>query len=247
MRRTWPRIVVAAVLGLTLVSCSTNGSDGSAEEKTTTTTGAAPTTTEAAPSVSRAAYSEQIGSELFEPIGQDDRCLSGRLVDALGVDRLNEAGVSAEQVTTPLVFTLVKPTDADRKALERATIEAIGRCGTSEAVLLPYMQAGYEGVDMAPFLPCASSNLTPRLAALIVGTWDGSTGSFEDAAYEAITLSTEECPDLQVAMAADIAHQAGYDLSPAEQDCFRDRFTQQAAKHEVMSDDDWSAILDACG
>ncbi|WP_426571937.1 hypothetical protein [Aquihabitans sp. McL0605] len=246
MRRRTDLILIGSALVLVLAACSKGGVEAGAT-KATSTTSSTSTTVAPKPGPSRSSYSFAMNDKLIAPIGQDDGCVSGRMVDAVGVERLNAAKVTPEQFTMPVMFTLIHVTQKDRDAFEQAATTAFEACGTSRKLATDFMKTGYESMDVTPFVDCAVGHLTPRLASMVVDNWSGTVGgSFTDGAYSAISLSTEECPDYQVAVTLVEAQKAGYTYSSSGVACLRQKFTEQAGKHRLMTSEEFSGIISGC-
>ena len=235
-----PTALAIGVVAL-LAACSQSGS-GKASGDGTTTPAPKPTT---AATTSRQAYSVALGDALLVPVGVEDRCISGRVIDAIGVERLNDAGVSADELPTAALFTKVDASSADRAEIEQALADAFDGCGASENLMREAMVL--EDGDVEPFLACGAANLSPLMATLLIDEWSGTgEGDVVEASVRAGTIAAEHCPDYQVAAAAEVFASEGVELTADQQDCLRQQYAQHTDDDEALSDADLDAIFDAC-
>jgi hypothetical protein len=233
--------LVAIGLAVLLVACSQSGS-GRASGDGTTTPAPKPTT---AATTSRQAYSVALGDALLVPVGVDDRCVSGRVVDAIGVERLNDAHVSADELPTEALFTKVDASAADRAEIEQALADAFDGCGASKNLMREAMVL--EDGDVEPFLACGATNLSPLMATLLLEAWSGTgDGDVTKTSVRAGTIAAEHCPDYQVAAAAEVFAAEGVELTEEQQTCLRQQYAQHADDDEALSDADLDAIFGAC-
>ena len=255
-----PRIGGVAILigaALALAACTAGGGGrdaggtGPGGEDHATTTRSTPrrtsSTTKPPPlGPSRAAYSVEFGKQLAD-IDQGDRCFAGRMVDAIGVERLHSAGVTPEELAGREVFGKLQVTAAERADLQAQAAEAVEMCGAGKKLALDYLTDDDPTWNLTAFAPCVAVPLNPLLASIIIRAWAGElTGSLVDEVSDALAVADAGCPSMQVEIVARAARNNGRTLTASEHACLLARYTATAAEHRAAVPPDDPNIAPAC-
>lgn len=250
MRRIGALVVVAA---LGLGACTASGSgrasgqvaDGPASS--TSTTESRTSTTAAGPTDdSRAAYSVA-WSDAYVDLGSDDRCLSGRLVDMLGVDQLNESGITASSFAADPVLDALGLDGAARKQLTADVVEAVTACNTADQLAKLWLASDDVDEDFTAFTECVAGPLAPELADLIIeGLADGQPDDVFDAVTDALEVADAACVELQVEESRRLITDGGPPLTDEERTCLTEEYQVLADEHRALSGEDHDAVGETC-
>lgn len=245
-------VIVVVLLG----ACSTQGRAAGAHGSST---GQAPSTTSsgAAPSdgggdagttgPSRAAYSQPLNEALVRVLDQDDACVSGRAIDAIGLDRLHAAHLAPDDVFTAKFFVETHLTDAERDAFELQLTDALLRCGTSAKLARSWMVTDDPAFDVTPYVDCVAKNASPLLASVTLQAWNGMSRSSVDGSVDrALGVAMDECPDYAVALAVWLVEDAGGTVDDAQRACLRERFTEFADRRDLIPNQEWNEAVVGC-
>lgn len=253
----WTGAVAGLVAGgvLALSACSAGGGSGdpaaSADgpPRPTTTSSAAAgstTTTTGTTGPSRAAYSVAFG-DAFAGIDRANRCVAGRMVDAVGLDRLHAAGVTPEDFAGGEIFDALGIDEDGAAALAAEAEDALDVCGTVDLIADEYLQSDDPTWDLTEFTPCVAEPLGPLLAQVVVQAWRGDLeDDVDDATTDAVLVADAACPTLQVEATRRAAADAGVVLTDAELACTLDHYTQLAAQHRVITPADEDDLDATC-
>ncbi|MFN8016670.1 MAG: hypothetical protein U0P45_00965 [Acidimicrobiales bacterium] len=244
MRRMVVLVAWSAALVGAATACSQQG--GAATAPTTSASSSPSSTSVPRLPATRAAYSAALNDALVVPMGQDDRCVSGRLIDAIGVERLHALALEPEDVPTPEGLRAVAPTGHERAALERVAAAALDTCGTTRKVLAP----GLEGLglsDPAPHVECVAQRMHPLLASTLFEQWAGSEAtSLTTEAEHALDQSMFRCPELQLALVDKGAGLAGKVLTAKQRTCMREGFEELAGRQTDLGRGDLRGVVRRC-
>lgn len=247
-------LILMALAAVALGGCGASGrvSDHVADESpssspTTVTSDATTTSRPDGPTDdSRAAYSVA-WSDAYIDLSGDDRCVSGRLVDLLGVDRLNEAGVTAEAFAAEPVLEALEVDAAEREQLVADVTKAFQACNTADHLADVWLTSEEEGEEYTDFTDCVAGPLSGELAQLVVdGLADGQPDSVFDATTAALEVADAACAELQVEVVRRAVTEDGPPLTAEEEACLLDGYQQLAAEHRSLTADDDDQIADTC-
>lgn len=234
--------VILVVMALALAACSASGGASTAgtSEPTTTEPGAAG-------GASRAAFSVAWADEYVD-LGNDDRCLSGRLVDLIGVERLNGAGITPEAFAAEEIFTVLEVDDAEREQITADVADAIVACSIAEPIAEDWLASDDEAGDISGFAPCVAEPLAQQLAErVVVEGWAGErTDSVFDSVTTALEIADAGCAELQVDMVSKASDEAGIPLTDSERACFLEGYQALAEEHRALTEDDDSQLATDC-
>jgi hypothetical protein len=246
-------LVLVALLGLGACSASGGSSDGSAgstgpgaSATSTTRAGSTTTTKPETTDDSRAAYSVAWSDEYVD-LGNDDRCLSGRLVDLFGVERLNAAGITPEVFAAGEIFTALEVDPAEREEVTGEVAAAIVACHIAERLATEWLSSDDEADDLTAFTPCVAKPLVPLLAGIVVEGWAGERADdVFDATTDALEVADAECPEVQVESADRALAEDGPPLTDEERACALEEYQQLATEHRALTGDDDARIAETC-
>lgn len=246
-------LVLAVTTVLVLGACSTSGkvsdkvAGGSSGSGSSSTTDPHAATTAAGPTdVSRAAYSVA-WSDAYADVAGDDRCLSGRLVDLLGTDQLNAAGITAAVLATEPVLDALELDDAEREQLTADVAQAVIACNVSDRLVKEWLSSDDTVDDYTAFVDCVAGPLSGELAALVVdGLAEGQPDDVFEAVGDALEVADAGCAELQVEMARRIYSEDGPPLTAEERACLLEGYQALAKEHRALTADDDEQVDDTC-
>lgn len=242
--------VLGGVLGAVLLLASCSGSKGSSDAGGTassTTARPSTTTTTTSRGPQRASYATALDDAISELLGSDNSCVAGRLVDAIGLERLHRSNVEPADIFAPTFLAAIDATDADRADLEQSLAAALVQCRTSTRIMEQALSGSGVEVDISASLPCTTEAVTPLLAKGVMAAWSGSTtAEAKRAMGDAVGLAAASCPEYHTAILVELTLLGDVTPTPAQVACFREQYERLAAEHRPLGSADHSTVVNAC-